>query len=367
MPTSTRAAVTPARRSSRPGKPRPAPHDSSLDAPLERILHLLTRLKENRPTTAASLAATWEISRSTAMRDIQYMRDRLGVPLEWDAARCTYVLTGPYDALPLVVLGPRDALTLALAGRVCEVFHGASFASRMDAILKKLAPMLGGAVSVAVDALQHIHTPASAAAMDEFERCLFLLEAIAAHHPVRFTYAKPDAPAPERRLVHPLHLARLADHWRLIAHDPAQGGLRHFLIARIRDVDPVKGTFERPEDFDPAKHLRGTVGAFAGGPEHDVRIALDSEATAYARERPWHASQQLRPRRDGWTEMTLRLSDLPGIRNLVLRWGHHAIVLEPRPLRDDVRTVLASALAHYAGEHGSQEEREQTEQVNESP
>jgi len=347
MPTSTRATKRPARRSARRKKHHAPSHDNSLDAPLERILHLLTRLKENRPTTAGMLAATWEISRSTAMRDIQYMRDRLGVPMEWVASKGTYVLTGPYDALPLVVLGRRDALTLALAGRVCEMFHGASFANRMDAIIKKLAPMLGGAVSVAVDALQHIHTPATAAAMAEFELFLSLLEAIDGRHPVRFSYTKPDAPAPERRLVHPLHLARLADHWRLIAHDPAQADLRHFVLARIRDVEATSGVFERPRDFDPVRHLAGSVGAFAGGPVHDVRIALDAEAAAYARERPWHASQKLRARRDGWTELTLRLSDLPGIRNLVLRWGQHAAVLQPRSLRDEVRDALASALAHY--------------------
>lgn len=347
MAKSARSAPASSTRTAARPRTRAAQHDSSLDAPLERILHLLTRLKENRPTTANLLAAKWEISRSTAMRDIQYMRDRLGVPLAWDPALGTYRLTEPYDAVPLVVLEPRDALTLALAGRVCEVFHGVSFARRLDAILKKLAPMLGGAVSIAIDALQHIHAAGRATAMAEFELCIALLECIAKRRVVAFDYSKPEAPAPERRLVHPLHLARLADQWRLIALDPRQAEVRHYVLARIHNLEPGEERFERPRDFDPVKHLAGTVGAFAGGPVHEVRIALDAEATTYARELPWHESQQLRDGPDGWNEMTLHVSDLPGVRNLALRWGKHAIVLAPAELRDEVEASLESTLAEY--------------------
>lgn len=46
--------------------------------------------------------------------------------------------------------------------------------------------------------------------------------------------------------------------------------------------------------------------------------------------------------------MTLRLSDLPGIKHRVLRWGKHVEVLAPDGLRNDVAEELRTAASHYA-------------------
>jgi predicted DNA-binding transcriptional regulator YafY len=46
--------------------------------------------------------------------------------------------------------------------------------------------------------------------------------------------------------------------------------------------------------------------------------------------------------------MTLRLGDLPGTKNRVLRWGRHAEVLAPTALREEIRAEHAAAAAMYA-------------------
>jgi predicted DNA-binding transcriptional regulator YafY len=46
--------------------------------------------------------------------------------------------------------------------------------------------------------------------------------------------------------------------------------------------------------------------------------------------------------------MTLRTSDLPGIKHRVLRWAPHAEVLSPPGLRSEFCQILTDALRLYA-------------------
>jgi proteasome accessory factor B len=91
------------------------------------------------------------------------------------------------------------------------------------------------------------------------------------------------------------------------------------------------------------------LGRFSGDTAYDVRFALDREAAFYAREEPWHASQQLVERPDGRVELTMRVNGLVDARNLAIRWGEHVEVLSPPELREDVRQTLKAALQSYGG------------------
>lgn len=123
--------------------------------------------------------------------------------------------------------------------------------------------------------------------------------------------------------------------------------MRNFRLDRIHGMECTSDVFERPADFDPLKHLRGSLGAFAGEKEFEVRIALDACAANHARDTPWHPSQRLKDIPGGAAEITLRLNHPTDAIIAVLRWGRHAEVLAPAGLRKAVRDELATTLARY--------------------
>jgi len=348
MPRTT--ASRPARRDT-PARPQAPAHrspDTLLGAPLERVFYVQARLSEGLSTTAKDFMAKWGVSRSTVKRDLQFMRDRLHMPIEWDNTRKTFHFSRPCDTLPALILGPREALTLALAGRMCDAFYGTSFGAHLDGILRKLAPLLGSGVAFAADSLAHVHAPPVDGALDDFEHFLPLLEAIDRRQEVRLHYTKPESDTPEERVVHPLKLVHRRDQrWTVVAHDTDRRELRSFVLGRIESVDTTGRSYTPPAGVDIDAYVRKSMGAFASTKEHEIRLALDTHAAFYARERPWHGSQRLTDRADGRVEMTLRVNHVADVKNAVLRWGEHVEVLAPADLRAEVHATLLSAAARY--------------------
>jgi predicted DNA-binding transcriptional regulator YafY len=72
-----------------------------------------------------------------------------------------------------------------------------------------------------------------------------------------------------------------------------------------------------------------------------VRLCFLPEAARYGRERVWHPSQQLRERRDGGLELTLRVSDFLEVKRWVLGYGAACEVVKPAELETEMQEVFA--------------------------
>ncbi len=315
------------------------------------MLFIHERFGNEHRETARSLAEKLETSERTIKRDLEFMRDQLGAPIEWDGAAHSYVYSRPCDLLPLLRLDAGEALALAVAGRTFAAWHGTPLGRALTIALGKIAGVIGGAVSVPVSEVSQLvfHPDSAAAAETEHRHFAPLLEAIRRHRVLRLVYQKPrrDA-APETRTVHPLHLACLDHRWVLVAHDPVRGAPRNFLLARIREAAATRETFAPPSGFNLAAYLRGSVGRFAGEREIEVRLAFDATAAPYVRERAWHASQILVEKPGGAVEIALQLNHLTDISRRVLACGRHVEVLAPAELRALVHTEALALAAQHA-------------------
>lgn len=327
-----------------PGTVRPAPDCGR--AALRRVLFIHERLGNGHPATAVSLARELETSERTVKRDVEFMRDQLGAPIEWDASAHTYAYTRPCDLLPLLRLDAGEALALALAGRTFAAWQGNALGRALSAALEKIAGVVGGAVSLPVSEISRLVSPPTETVGPDEELRWFatVLESIRRRRVLRILYQKPRAgTAAETRLIHPLHLAVLDHRWVLIAHDPAKDDRRNFLLGRIRKASATTATFSVPQDFDLKTYLRGSLGRFTGGGEEtEVRLAFDTELAPYLRERPWHTSQTITDLPDGSIEVSLRLNNLTDVRRHILACGRHVEILAPATLR---ATIYAEATA----------------------
>ncbi len=338
----------PARRSSRRRPTATLRSRPCTGSTLARIVALHRRLSNEQRVTAVSLAREFEVSSRTIRRDIELMRDQIGVPIAWDAPTASWYYTQPCDFLPLLRINADEAVALALAGRTFSAWHGTPLGRALLGALKKIAAVVGDSVSIPADTLDDFGAaPADDCAATEQRHFATLLEARERRRELRITYLKAGDAAPQPRTIHPLHLAYREQRWLLIAHDVDRGQIRTFILGRIHALEPSGAHFQPPAGFDAAHYLSGSLGRFAGGKEYDVRIALDATAAFYAKERPWHPSQALTALPDGRTEIRLRLNNLIDIENAVLRCGPRAEVLAPPELRERVKTAAAAMVALY--------------------
>src|SRR5689334_2543797 len=116
--------------------------------PLERIAALDRAIRAGRYPNASTLARELEVCPRTVQRDIDFLRDRLGAPLAFDARPNGYVYRDPTYRLPHLTLTEGELVALFLAERVLQQYRGAPYGPDLARAFRKVTAGLGEHVTV---------------------------------------------------------------------------------------------------------------------------------------------------------------------------------------------------------------------------
>jgi proteasome accessory factor B len=313
--------------------------------PLERMLRIHQALQSGGFPNASKLAREIEVATKTIHRDIEFMRDRLNLPIEFNPAKNGYFYTGEVSAFPTMQITEGELFALVVAEKALQQYRGTSFEKPLLSAIRKMEQALPDTISLNLaDIEQTISFRTRAEPILDLKIFEALANAVAQRQQLELHYRKPGQAKTEARLVDPYHLANINGEWFLFAHDHARKDIRTFVPARIQSVRPTGKTFERPQKFSLEKRLRDSFGVHSGEGEYAVVIRFNARAADYVREKKWHPSQQLRELKGGGAELTLKLSSLAEIERWVLSWGGDARVLKPRELAEAVRKSAQAIL-----------------------
>ncbi|HEY5768976.1 MAG TPA: WYL domain-containing protein [Terrimicrobium sp.] len=316
--------------------------------PLVRMIRIHDLLSAGRYPNCSLLAQEFEVSTKTVQRDVDFMRDQLVLPIEYDRSRHGFAYTRAVGQFPLITVSEGELVALLVAQKAVEQYRGTSFEKPLQTAFQKLVSSLGDEASVSLHELSEavsFHSPGvPGAQVKVFE---LLTEAVMSGELVEFDYFSLRARKPERRRAAPYHLACINNQWYLIAGDQARGELRTFALTRIDAARKLRIPFERPADFSVSKVLSGSFAAFEAGQTDRVRIHFDAFAARLVSERQWHKSQKIRPRGAAGIELTMQVGIAPDLESWILGWGDHAEVIEPARLRDRISGTIRSMAAKY--------------------
>ena len=305
--------------------------------PLERMLRIHQSLSSGKFPNASTLACELEVSTKSIHRDIEFMRDRLNLPIEFAPANNGYFYDGEVSGFPTMQITEGEIFALVVAEKALQQYRGTSFEKPLLSAIKKMESALPDTISLNLaDIEQTISFRTRAEQILDLEIFDVLAKAAARREQIELAYRKPGQTKPEARVVDPYHLANINGEWYLFAFDHARKDIRTFAPARIKSVRPTGKTFERPQKFSLEKRLRGSFGVHSGQGEHEVVIRFNPRAADYIREKKWHPSQTLRDLKGGGAELKMKLSSLAEIERWVLSWGGDAKVLKPRELIEAV-------------------------------
>lgn len=312
--------------------------------PLERMLRIHQLLQAGGFPNASSLAREIEVSTKTIHRDLEFMRDRLNLPLEFNHARNGFTYTGEVSAFPTMQITEGEIFALVVAEKALQQYRGTSFEKPLLSALKKMEQALPDTISLNLaDIEQTISFRTRAEPILDLKTFDVLAKAVSQRQQLELQYRKPGQ-KPEPRLVDPYHLANINGEWFLFAFDHARKDIRTFAPARIQSVRPTGKTFERSQKFSLEKRLRDSFGVHAGEGKFDVVIRFEPRAADFIREKKWHASQKLRELKDGGVELTMNLSSLGEVQRWVLSWAGEAVALQPPELVESVRAAARKLL-----------------------
>ncbi len=116
--------------------------------PLERMLRIHHLLHSGNFPNASTLATEIEVATKTIHRDIEFMRDRLNLPIEFNAAKNGYHYTGKVSAFPTMRISEGELFALVVAEKALQQYRGTSFEKPLLSAIRKMEQALPDTISL---------------------------------------------------------------------------------------------------------------------------------------------------------------------------------------------------------------------------
>ncbi|MBL6766247.1 MAG: WYL domain-containing protein [Verrucomicrobiae bacterium] len=316
--------------------------------PLERMMRIHERIKQGRFPNCNDFSAELEMSARTIKRDIDFMKYRLNLPIEYDARKYGYYYSAAVDQFPSVPVTEAEIFALMVAHEAVAQYRGTPFEQPLQTAFAKLTGQLDGNNAFTMANLHEALSFRPFAPEEVNLECFQVLtRGIKERQRVKFSYKNLGADQAQSRQVNPYHLACVDNRWYIIGFDVRRKGMRTFSLSRMKEVEVLADEFEVPAEFRIDDYLKGSFGIFKAEDDFEVVLEFDRWATDLVSERRWHPSQELVRFGDGRSRMTLRLNNIEEIERWVLGWGAHVTVVRPQSLADRILKVARELVQRY--------------------
>lgn len=313
--------------------------------PLQRMMRIHQAIQTGKYPNATGIAAELEVSAKSIHRDIDFMRDRMDLPIEYDRVRHGYCYRGEVNSFPTLQITEGELFALVVAEKALQQYRGTNFEKPLLSAIRKMEQALPDTISINLaDWEQTISFRTSAEPMLNLEIFDTLGKATANRQQLEIKYRKPGQKEAESRVVDPYHLGNINGEWFLFAYDHLRKDMRTFVPVRIKSIKATGKTFEREHKFSLEKRLRDSFGVHSAQGSFEVTIRFNEMAADYIREKRWHDSQVLKELKSGGVELTMKLSSLHEVERWVLAWGGNAVALKPKELAEMVKASAKNLL-----------------------
>jgi predicted DNA-binding transcriptional regulator YafY len=313
-----------------------------------------------------------EVSPATLKRDLEYLRSRLGAPIEYDRESNGYRFaaepvsgagtaggpgaSGRRHELPGLWFDESELYSLLMAHQLLAgLDEDGMLARHLQPLLVRIHQLLGsGDGTSAGAALQQRVRIVSAfkrpVASRFFQR---VAEALLQRRRLHMRYLTRGRRESGERDVSPQRLVHYRSTWYLDAWCHRVEGLRRFALDAIEDAAVLEQKARELPLAQVAKAMDAGYGIYAGsrgGESSQPRWAtlhFDRTAALWASREQWHAGQIGRWLDDGRYELRLPYVEETELVMDILRQAEQVQVVEPASLKRAVRARLAAALALY--------------------
>jgi predicted DNA-binding transcriptional regulator YafY len=292
---------------------------------------------------------TLGVSRATFKRDLEYLRDRLNAPIEWDRFEGGYRYgkraDGPAFALPGMWFNASEAHALLM----------------MQQLLAELQP---GLLRALLGSGDH--------AAEEVERRVRLFSAARRALRVRHFEAVATATLKRRRLaidhfsrqdgtttsrtISPQQLIFYRENWYVVAWCHLREAVRSFAVDAIERAELLDAAARNVPQKQLDELIDSGYGIFSGKEVSWARLRFAPERARWVADETWHPKQRGHYEPDGHWVLELPYADPRELIMDILKHGSSVQVLAPASLRREVQRELAAAQRAYGKGPGSSHE-----------
>ena len=95
--------------------------------PWERMMRFHNLVRNGEFPNCSMLAGEFEVSIRTIMRDVDFMKYRMNLPLEFDGRRNGYYYTRSVEQFPQLPITEAEVFALLVAHKAIAQYHGTPF------------------------------------------------------------------------------------------------------------------------------------------------------------------------------------------------------------------------------------------------
>lgn len=309
---------------------------------LSRLLAMVPWLLAHQGVVLRQAADEFGIDESQLVKDLEllfvcglpgHMPDDL-IEADWEDG-VVYLANADAISRPLR-LGVDEALALIVGLRALADVPGLGDRDSVTRALTKLEAAAGSAAATAGSVRVDLPRDASASVVSACE------DALRSQRRLHLGYLVPHRDETTERDVDPMRLLQMEGHWYLEGWCHRAEAVRMFRLdrvvdVRVLDVDGRPPATARSRDLD--------AGLFAPGPGDalvTLRIAAQARWVV-----DYYPVETVEEQDDGTLRVQIRTADTAWLRQLVLRLGGAARVVDPPWLADQVVTAARAALEAY--------------------
>ena len=312
-------------------------------------MRMHARLKAGRYPNCRKLADELEVSSKTVQRDLDFMRYRLGLPIEYDQLHFGFYYSEPVTNFPNIEISEGELVALYVGQKALTQYKGTSFEAPLSTAFRKITDGLRDTISMTwsdLDSAISFRTTGRTAA----ESTCLSSSVMRCSNRSRCGSTKKARRRGLRTTLCPTVSPRL--HGKPLVPVRVRSGSRQGPDLRPAP-DPQRSNrktkFRRPLDFSIGKYLGESFGVFAKPAKikQAIRIAFDAFAAPRIAERQWHPSQKIKQLRNGGLELSLTLGNLEEVERWILSWGTHAEARAPAELKERMAKTVSALAKTY--------------------
>jgi predicted DNA-binding transcriptional regulator YafY len=298
------------KRKKQPGESFPRAkqsYDGLSRSMLARIYFIDRQIASGTYPSTKKLAEDYECGKATISRDVDFLRDMMGAPIEYDAGRRGYYYTDRAFRLPGGFSSAGDMLALGIVRGLLSPYQDTPIYNAIRNLLDSIAAPFDTHAARNKDETSRwyegrIVTPPVPSAPVKQDLWETITSGLRENRLISFEYQGTWDEEYQPRRVRPYQLLFDNGLWYLYGYAEERRAIRMFSLARIRNAVLCPNTFTLPEDYDYRSGSRkgrsgeeptgaSYFGVFAGVKKYRFRVAFYDESIVWAAERTWAADQ----------------------------------------------------------------------------
>ena len=322
-----------------------------------RVYKIEMLIRNRGHVSFQALLDEMEVSPATLKRDLEYLKDQLGAPIEYDrflnGYRFGQEYRGTKHELPGLWFDERELYSLLMANQLLSELDSDGVISRhMKPLLGRIHQMLGTTETEAKALLKRVKIIGSAKRPVSSRFFELIGEALLKRRRLRIRYLTRGRGEVSERDLSPQRLVHYKNTWYLDAWCHTRDRLLRFALDAIENADALQTRAKEVPFKQIEADMDGGYGIYAGAKRHWATLVFEAQAAMWVSREEWHPDQVGKWLEDGRYELRVPYANDTEIIMDILRHGDHVRVLHPQALRNAVVARLSGAVLQYSSSTG---------------